>query len=352
LAWARKRRRKSGIYWSMIEDDGTSHKCGKGKKAGTRAKRWAARLNELTLDAKAGTLTPSRCLWTLADLRKIDLEEAANRGLRTALPQLGPKSKSKRASQWDSLEAGLGAEASIDDITPELLRSYRRSPPRIGRRMKGPAAVNRDLAVLAYALAIARNREAESGYRDDPFAKLEPLDEKRARRLPIALKEKDALAFLRLCWNERHAFGAFVEELFLTASRVGQRGTVAGRFLRYPPQKRGIPRSFPLRGRLRTVAKAEHVFSMKLWNRAAAAFGRPDLNPHDLRHSRLTIEGNRPGCTLFTLQKFGGWKDPMIGRVYLHPDFEAIDANLPARRSRSHGVQVARGKTRKSRKVA
>jgi integrase len=357
MAWARSRTWKTGDFWSMIEDDGTAHKCGKGKKAEIRAKRWANRLNELRYDARAGLITPGPCLWTIEDLHKAHVADAVKRGVRQALPQW-KKGRSHLESQWASLLDFFCLETLIDQIGPERIRAYQDTPPAPRQkwtRPKGPAAINRDLwGVLKPALALARDREAESGFRGDPFAKLKPLSklERDRRRKPIALKRAEALRFVAVCRGVRRDFGAFVEQLFLTASRVNQRAVTDGRFLRYPAQKRGIPRSFPLRGRLATVSRAPHFFSMKLWNEAAKLFGRPDLNPHDLRHSRLTIEGNRPKATLFTLQKYGGWKDPMIGRVYLHPDAEAIDANLPKRKSKRSGARVARAKGRRRRIAA
>lgn len=309
----------------MRDDDGHEHKCGKSKDGKAIARKWAQTYNENRILAEAGQLPaqPRACLWTVKDLRLIDLQEAKNRGLRTSLPQ--PHSKaSKRESLWKNLAVFFKDELPLDQITDATLRAYIADR----QRSVGPVPINRELwGVLRPALRLARDSSA-SGYSGDPFRGLHKLDEKAGKREGIAVPPKEWPRLVRLARGERPDFGAWVETQLLTASRPGQSGAAREGFLRYGAHKRGIPRAFTLKGRLRGLAKVQRRYSRRCWLRLVEAFGMPDLKPHDLRHSAITAAGKHPKASLDSLRALGGWKTSAIADTYLHPDRRAIDPVL------------------------
>jgi integrase len=342
MAHARSRKLKTGKFWYMVEDDDTEHACGKGRKGKTLANGWASRINDAKYLTAAGIEVPPLCAWTLSDLKAADMAEAARRGLRTVRPQItGTRGgKSRRESHWKALLAFFGEKTPIDEITQERIRAYIERRESRGRKVRA-ATINRDLwGVLRPALRLARETEV-AFYDSDPFAKLRKLDERQGRREPIALSREDTEKFIRQCWTTDARLGAFVELLYLTASRLSQEPASDGRFLRYPAHKGGLPRTFALSGRLAKVARLPRTFDRKLWRAAAEAFKRPKIRPHDLRHSRLTHEGERPGVALLDVQRLGGWRSPAMASTYLHPGDRALQANLPGvRRERRAAKQV------------
>lgn len=326
MAHARGYPCKSGVFWYVVPDDrrGRPIPCGKGAKGRQLATRAAARSNELKYQQQAGIEMPRECVWTLEDLHLADVQAAKDRGLRTALPQLQGKA-SRRESHWRQLLAFFGPYTNLEEITQQRIKDYQEARRR-GKA--GPVPINRDLwGVLRPAFALARDTD-ESGYSGDPFLKLRKLDERQGRREPIALSRKEVETLIRQCWTTDALLGAFVELLYLTGSRLNQQSALDGRFLRYPAHKGGLPRTFALAGRLAKVAGLPRAFDRKRWRTAVTAFKRPDLRPHDLRHSRLTHEGSRPGASLLDVQRLGGWKSPAMAGVYLHTGREALRVRL------------------------
>lgn len=328
MAWARPRKLASGTWWYVIDDRKKAHAAGVGKEGRELAQEWAAAMNRAKRLERAGFPpedVPAVSDWTLADLFAAHLADARRRGLRIARPQFQGK-RSKLESHWSNLLAFFGEKLALDALSDAGIRSYieAREAAKIG-----PSTINRDLSVLRGALRLARE-SAAAGYAGDPFASIRPLAEAHRRRQPIALSERDCRKLLRICWSMDQRFGAFVELLLLTASRLNETPTVSGGRLRYPPYKRGRARIFTLRGgpeerRLAKLAQMERHFDRRrLWTPAVAALGRPELRPHDLRHTALTLEGKRPGASLLSLQKLGGWKSAAMAARYLHPDAEAI----------------------------
>lgn len=324
----------------MRDDTGAEHKCGPGSEGKRIAREWAVAYNRDKILAKAGLLPvlPGRCLWTLADARLADLQDAKSRGLRDASPQ--PHSKrSKRESLWKMMIGFFGEELALDALTNDALRAY------ITHRQAtvGPVPINRELfGVLRPALRIARDSSV-SGYVGDPFRGLRKLDERARRRRGIAIPERDWPRLIRIARKERRDFGAWVEMQLLTASRPGQSAAAFDDFVRYDAHKRGLPRAFTLTGRLPIVAKERRAYSRRCWLRMAKRFGVPELRPHDLRHSALTAAGKRPAASLDTLRALGGWTTSAIADTYLHPDARAIS---PV----GGDAVVTRGKRKKKRK--
>lgn len=321
MAHARQRVRKTGTFWLFVDDNGIETSVGQGKDAKRLAQTWADRYNTRKRLARAGLEDefPARCAWTLKDLCEADLQDAANRGLRTALPQFQGKA-SKRESHWQNLLRFFGEEAILDTISETAIRAY------VSHRQKtvGPVPINRDLfGVLRPALRLARETEA-ANYRGDPFRALRKLNESRGKRRAIALSEPASRRLIRFCRRVHAPLGAWVELQLLTASRPGQRGVIQGGHLRYAAHKRGIPRSFPIAGRLAEVLAEPRAFSRHYWQLAVEQFRRPALHPHDLRHTALTIAGKQLGATLDSIRKLGGWTTTQMADDYLHPDARAI----------------------------
>jgi integrase len=101
-------------------------------------------------------------------------------------------------------------------------------------------------------------------------------------------------------------------------------------------QERDRP-GVPPRGAAGGRGAAAGAFSRDLWERAAKAFGRPELHPHDLRHTALTLEGRRPGASLESIRKLGGWMSAAMADRYLHPDAHAIGAVRLSSNASSNG---------------
>lgn len=322
MAWARARRRRTGTFYYVFHR-GKTYAAGKGKDGRELAQAWAAAMTKAARAEKAGMPLedePGPCLWTLADLYSADMADAKRRGLRTVQPQFQGKI-SKRESDWRQLLAFFDEETNLDAITGERIRTfieYRES------RGVGPAAINRGLFnILKPALRLARERE-EAGYSGNPFASVRRLDERSVRRRPIALSAREVQKVIRACWTTDRRLGAHVELLYETASRLNERPEVSGSRLRFPAYKRGRPRSFALTPLLRRLYAAPRLFQRKLWRDAVVLAGHPELRPHDLRHTALTLAGKRPEASLDSLRKLGGWQSAAMADRYLHPDAEPI----------------------------
>lgn len=308
MAFVRSRDYKGGTYWYVI-DAGAERAAGLGKKGKRLADRWASKINEIRLRRKAGFPDediPSRSTWTLQTLRDRDLEDARGRGLGSVR---------KRESHWRIILEYFSPDLPLDELTPATIAGY----VRFRRRTVGPATVNRDLrSCLRPALALARRLKDESGYRGDPFRDLPQLEERRTRRPPVVLTAKEVDRLLGLFWKRDRKMAAAVEILLLTASRIGERYTVEKGFVHYPAHKRGIARRFPVQGRLAELVRKPQAWSRRTWERVTAEFGRPDLRPHDLRHTAIT-RAIEAGVGWDDLQRLGGWKSlQMPLRTYSH----------------------------------
>lgn len=326
MAWARSRRRKTGRFWYVF-DRGRTYAAGKGRDGRILAQAWAAAMTKAARAEKAGMPLeeePGPCLWTLTDLYHADMTEARRRGLRTVQPQFQGKI-SKRESDWRQLFAFFGAGMNLDAITGERIRAFIEAREEAG---VGPAAINRGLfGILRPALRLARDRQ-EVGFLKDPFTGIRRLDERTRSRKALTLSRQQAEKVIMACYGVRQELGAYIELLYLTGSRLNEKPKIEGDLLLYAPYKRGIARSFFLEGRLARVARRQRYFSRKLWKEAVSAVGIPFLRPHDLRHSRLTHEGSRPGASLLDIQRLGGWKSAAMCSVYLHPASAAMRVRL------------------------
>jgi integrase len=302
VAHARRKALKTGVFWYMVDNARTWHRCGPGKKGQKLAQAWAGNLNRLTYEGASG-LSSGRCLWTFKDLQAADLRRAAEQG---------QSSIRRRESHWRMLVTFFDTAASIEVVNPSSIRAYVSA-----RTEAGPAAINRDLAVLRRALRLARRLKDESGYHANPFEDWEPLNERAGRREPIALTTAQSRAFLRIARRIDRKLAAAAELVLLTGSRPGEQPAVEGRRLIYPAHKRGLPRTFPLEGRLAQVAAMPRAWSRRAWRLAVKEFGLP-LRPHDLRHSAASQEFEA-GARTADVQRLLGHRSPqMAERVYTH----------------------------------
>jgi integrase len=64
----------------------------------------------------------------------------------------------------------------------------------------------------------------------------------------------------------------------------------------------------------------------RYWRRAVQAAAIPDFRFHDLRHTFAPRLAMTPGVDLYTIQKVGGWKTPIMMQRYAHPSPDHIQA--------------------------
>lgn len=324
----------------------------------------------------------------MADLKKADLEDAKRRGLRSALPQGGPGTKSKRESHWDNIIGFFGEGLNLADVTPTELARYTR--PRAG-----PAAINRDVAVFRPALRLARRHKAESGYRGNPFEDWERLKEVKRppKDLPAELSARlvrEAYALARKaiprCRVEWLQAAQVVDLWDVTLSRHrevlwARREWIEGHTLTFPPHKGGKGRVFPIlwpsqpknagedrRARrlgmilaaipvtdspwlfpsLRSPGRPRHSLRT-FWRRLGERVGIPDLRPHDLRHSGAS-QDFRAGATVEQVQRVLGHKTPQMAQqtyIRLFPE----QVKRPAARLKAATRRTSKNlRTRKKRR--
>lgn len=334
----RSRKLRTGVFHYMVDDAGKYHACGQGTDGKALAEAWAANIIQAKYLRGTPFQSPPRCSWTLAMLRQEHLADAKKRGLAIARPQPHGK-QSRLESHWNTIVGFFGSDANLDDVTQERVRDFIKA-----RQIEvGPVPINRDLwGTLRPALGLARRIES-SGYAGDPFRELKKLDEKAAAIAPIALSAAQMRALVRVCWSVDRELGAHVELLYETASRLTQEPQLRGKVVHYPRHKRGMPRAFPLDDQLRKLLASPRQFRRARWTKAVALWAeklkmpeddpRRKFRPHWARHTRLTIEAERPGADLARLMRWGGWKTASTADGYLHP----------------HGVPVDRAGTRRAR---
>jgi len=313
VVYIRSRKRKTGTFHDVVITRGvTPIPCGSGKKGYEEAQELAVKIRKMQRHQRAGLPLPRFALWTVGKLRENDLADAKRRGLKTALPQFQGK-QSRRESHWNNLEAFFGKDAPLDAITQTRIRAY------LEKRRWSVGAIRDLWSVLRPALAFARGHE-ESGFAGDPFKGLRKPKEKA--RKGIALPLRTALKLLRSLATADPELGAYAALLFWTASRLREEGRVDDGQLIFPPYKRGEERRFQVKGKIARLLRQPRAFSYRRWYAAAAGIpGVPSaFRPHDLRHTRLTLEGRRPGASIESLMVLGGWKDPAMAARYLHPD--------------------------------
>ncbi len=320
MVYIRSRKRKTGTFHDVIVRRGqTPIACGAGKEGREEAHELAAEIRKLQRRQRAGLPLPKVSLWTVHKLREEDLTEAKRRGLKTTLPQFQGR-QSRRESHWNNLEAFFGADTPLDAITQRRVRAYAEA------REWSVGAVRDLWTVLRPALRLAREHE-EALYDGDPFTGIQKPRERH--REGIALPLRTVLGLLRALEAADPELGAYAALLFWTASRLREIGRVDHGQLIYPAYKRGRERRFQVKGRIARLLRLPRSFSYRRWYAALAGVEGvpPDLHPHDLRHTRLTLEGGRPGASIESLIVLGGWKDPSMAARYLHPDRAAgIDA--------------------------
>lgn len=277
--------------------------CGTKKDSAVRVANAYAERKRLR---KHGIVDPGRCVLTLAELRDLDLQNAAQRGLvlyhresawRNILVHLEP------AMRLEDFTAAVG-----DRLTTALLRTA------------GPKTVENYRTVLRSALKFAARVHEFSG---DSSRLLQRLKVPRGRE-GVALT--DALAY-RLCElaavkYKRVAKG--VELMLLTASRVSEvlgltSSSIRDSLLHFPAMKGGYPRSFRVEGRLGVLVEVLPLtWSWREWRSLRDEVGLSHIRRHDLRHTAATLAFRR-GATIYDVQRLLGHRTPeMAMRIYTH----------------------------------
>jgi len=327
MAWIRKRRRKTGVFYSVV----TTSK--KSIRAPSReiAKKILERYEELEASARTGFKVSARCVWTVKDLRVRDLER---------------NPEATRARRWRIIERWFGSKTNLDRISPDRLELFARDRLKTAK----PSTVNRDRSVLAAALAHARKVVGESGYALDPFAQIHPLEERKTRRRSVAIEPKTAEKLARRAWELWPTGAIILEILLLTGARVSQVLGLREHQLRdglliFPEHKEGRGSAHQVIGRLAEIlsvvrpaadgrlfpgvtANGSGSNFRRFWRRLhceckATAFkrcecGTPALRIHDLRHS-ATTEALESGWSVADAQRALGHASPrMVENVYSH----------------------------------
>ncbi len=306
MAFVRKRVRKTGAFWYVVEyQPGGKRVWRSAGRDKAFARRWASKINELKLRRRAGfpdEETPTVCAWTLEDLRRRDLEDARQRGL--FLPS--------RESCWRNVVRALDPTLPLTALTPDAIREA----TTVWLKTAKNRTANHYRAVLRFALRLAR-QTPESGYAGDPFAGLPTLPERDVRP-SRALTERQAGDLMRILRKLHRPTAVSAELLLLTASRRAERGVAASGVLRFPGHKRGRPRAFRLDERLAALLEQPSGWSRRAWAAAVKRLGIPDLRPHDLRHTAAT-RAFLAGATIPEVQQLLGHKSPeMAQRLYTH----------------------------------
>lgn len=334
----RSRGLATGRFWYFVQSDKKEIPCGQGVLGKERAHRKLAAAIKNAYEVGLGFEGERECVWSLRDLRKADLIDARRRGLRTVEKPFQGR-KPYRVWHWDTLADFFGADTPLDEVTPERIRQF------IAYREKAVSAatINRDLAVLRSALALARETD-ESGYSRDPFRRVRALKEVNAA--PIALSERQLAGLVRACWKRHPPLGAYVELLALTSSRLNDPPAAGDGSVDYGPQKRGNPRSFRATRRVNTLLRAPRSFNRAIWREVVRELGMPGLTPHHLRHTSITLAAAVPGASLLSLMARAGWKRPETAARYLHPGREPLDVLKLGRRNRN-GTAAPQTKSKK-----
>ena len=335
MAFVRRRRRKTGVFYAVIEKG----KSRTAKKDRAFANRWATEIERQQLLRESGLSDdrPTHCRWTLGELRDRDLEDARDRGLRTV---------AWREQHWRSLIRMFGEDTPLTALTRTVLQEG----IRFRGRTVGPATVNRDFrSVLSPALAFARRNAEESGYTGDPFRDFPPLNEKAARRKPIPLSRPDAEKLIAAAWQlARDATprwrslwednAAMVELWLRTGVRYRQvlllpKTAIRGGNVVFEAQKGGKPTIYPLRGALRFLLTRNRepgpwVFPgarpdrprddlRTFWRKLLEEAGIPGLRFHDLRHT-ASRQALKDGQRVRAVQGMLGHRTPRTTEgVYL-----------------------------------
>jgi integrase len=174
VAHLRARNRGAGKRYFIRTQGGQELSAGRDLKT---AKRILLHYRNLEEMHRHGVPFPTHSDWTLKHLEEWDRER---------------RPAAWRRVRWSFLLDTLGADTRLDELTPLVLEAWTRK--RL--REVSPATVNRNRSFLRAAIRRARSA---SGFEDDPFAKLEPLTERREDR--VILTPADVEAFLGACWR-------------------------------------------------------------------------------------------------------------------------------------------------------
>lgn len=310
--------------------------------------------------AAHGIQPTGRSAWTLQQLSEWDLAQTELAGGETA----------SRERRWAVILDRLGADSRIQTLTAADVEKFTRKRLAEGTTH---ATINRDRALLRVALARARNPASLSGYAGDPFAGTRPLEERRQRKTPKALPPTVINDLINECWRlavnsppyvdayEWHQNAVMIELSYLTASRLTQVthmkwSQVSGGKLTFAGHKRGIPRSFKLRGRLKALLDPlprvnEWVFPSarslgprhnfrKFWKTACKNLGLPGITHHTLRHSASSTAFSR-GAMIPDVQRLLGHTSPAMAiRLYtqLFPEDSRVvsPSAVPKRPPKTH----------------
>jgi integrase len=86
----------------------------------------------------------------------------------------------------------------------------------------------------------------------------------------------------------------------------------------------------------------------RYWRPAVRAAAIPDFRFHDLRHTFASRLAMTPGVDLYTIQKAGGWKTPIMVQRYAHLNPDHIRAAVEQLAARSQGGTGTRTGTKRA----
>lgn len=314
MAFLRKIRGKRGVRYHFVDERKRSRAVGSNRKV---AERILADYHEKLRLREAGIIDPVRCAWTLQELKDADMADAKRHG----------RDLQTRGYVWKALLGVLGGTTRIDRIgKPEMERLAVET-----LRLSKGATFNRRRALLVHALRLAHGMGIGFTFVDPGYPKLSEKDLRVARAL--APKEAEWLFAALTLINPGTA--RYAEVLLLTASRRSELRTacIRDQTLFFLPHKRGLARSFHIRGRLSALlGEGIPIWSRDSWEKASAKFEKEfgfRVWPHLLRHTALTWAGSRPEATLLSLQALGGWRSQAMLGTYLHAGQEPMSPVSP-----------------------
>lgn len=287
-----------------------------------------------------------------AEARRHTIGELLDRYEREVVPQKRTDARNQsRQLQWFKAKVG---HRLLSDLTPGLVSELREAlkrepiPPKSPRadsaappRYRGPATVNRYLAVLSHACSVA---EREWGWlTDHPVRKVKKLKEPRGRVRFLSDEERSRL--LEACRTSRHPYlHAIVVLALSTGMRLGEimslrwaQIDLAAGFAVIHHTKNGESRNVPVVGVALNLLKklgegspspSSLLFPSKkkpekprelttAWRNATAKAGLMDFRFHDLRHSAASYLA-MTGATVPELAAVLGHKTLQMVQRYAH----------------------------------
>lgn len=365
MARLRVRTIRGKIYFICVTRDRRELSAGKTRK---NAKEFVDNFDHLERLQKHGLPLPRKSSWTLKDLKDWDVRTSSD---------------PSRERRWRMILKGFGESTYLDEVTPQAIESYRErrlaTPAAKGKRIAGPATVNRDCSVLSSALKRARTQPGV--VIGKPFEEIAPLSERQLRKKPVSRPPEEIRKFIQAAWEiaaappphvDRREWddnAAMIELLYMTASRLSQvlrlrAEQVKGKLLSFPGHKRGTERAFVLSGRLAELLASRGgeggwLFPShrrdgprrefrRFWKLVEEKAEIGHLTPHALRHSASSALFQAGGM-IDEVQRLLGHQTPALAialytQLFPKPiepiSFHILSGKKPRRRA------VRRGRSR------